>query len=93
MIMLKSQYHPKAFLALKRNVKRGLINRTKIVSILQKKPLNARELAERTGLNYNVVIHHLHLLEHEHIAVRSGKRPYVWRLTGAGQRTLFDGYL
>ena len=88
--MLKSAYHPKAFLAFKKNVHRGLANRTKIISLLEVSPLSARELSERTGLSYNSVLHHLHLLENERIAAKSGSKPYVWKLTGAGQQTLIQ---
>lgn len=87
--MPKSAYHPRAFLALKKNVRPGLANRTKIVSSLQEIPLSAKALAQNTGLSYRSILHHLHLLEAEHILVHDDSRPYIWRLTGAGQQTLF----
>ncbi len=86
--MLKSAYHPKAFLALKKNVQRGLIKRTKIVLLLQGSPLSAAALAQKTGLSYKSVLHHLHLLEVEYIIARGDSKPYIWRLTGVGQQTL-----
>lgn len=85
---MKSAYHPKSFLTLKRNVHRGLINRTKIVSLLERDSLSAKALAERTRMKYNAVLHHLHLLEAEYIITRRGGRPYIWELTGVGQQTL-----
>jgi len=88
--MLKSAYHPKAFLALRRNIHPGLANRTAILSILEASALTATALSQKTGLSYRAVLHHLHLLEAERITVRSGNRPYIWKLTGAGQQTLLQ---
>jgi len=86
-----SAYHPRAFLALRRNRRRGLVSRTKIISLLERgKALTAKDIARMTGLTYGVALHHLHLLEDEHITTREGKRPYLWRLTGAGQASLID---
>ena len=86
--MFKAAYHPKVFLSLKRNVKPGLLARTKIVLILEKKVSNAKSIMEETGLSYASVLHHLHLLEAENILTRKGKRSQVWELTGAGQQRL-----
>ena len=86
--MFKIAHHPKAFLSLKRNVKPGLLARTKIVLILEKKASNAKSITQETGLSYASVLHHLHLLEAENILTRKGKRSYVWELTGAGQQRL-----
>jgi len=88
--MFKIVYHPKAFLGLKRNVRPGLLARTKIVLILEKKASNAKSVAQETGLSYASVLHHLHLLEAENILTSKGKRPYLWELTGAGQQRLTD---
>jgi len=88
--MFKVAYHPKAFLSLKRNVKPGLLVRTKIVLILEKKASKAKSITEETGLSYASVLHHLHLLEAENILTRKGKRNCVWELTGAGQQRLTD---
>lgn len=88
--MFKIAYHPKAFLSLKRNVRPGLLARTKIVLCLEKKASNAKSITQETGLSYASVLHHLHLLEAENILTRKGKRSYVWELTGAGQQRLTD---
>jgi predicted ArsR family transcriptional regulator len=88
--MLKEAYHPKAFLSLKRNVRPGLIVRTRIVLLLEKGASNAKLMAQKTELTYGVVLHHLHLLEAENILVRKGSRPYLWDITGAGQQRLTD---
>jgi hypothetical protein len=81
-------YHPKAFLSLKKNIRPGLIARTKVVSFLEEKEANAKTVAHGTTLSYSVVLHHLHALEVENIVVHGGKRSYVWSLTGAGQQRL-----
>lgn len=86
--MLKEAYHPKAFLSLKRNVRPGLIVRTRVVLLLEKESSNAKSIAQKTELSYGVILHHLHLLEGENILVRKGNRPYLWELTGAGQQRL-----
>jgi len=86
--MFRDSYHPKAFLLHKRNVKRGLATRTKIVSFLEERPLTAKMLTEKTGASYSSALHHLHLMEEEHIVTRRGGKPYLWRLTGVGQKRL-----
>lgn len=86
--MFKRAYHPKAFLALKRNVRPGLVARTRIIFVLEKSVMNAKAVAQETRLSYASVLYHLHLLENENIVVRKGNRPYLWELTGAGQQRL-----
>jgi len=86
--MFKRFYHPKALLALKRNVRPGLVARTRVLSILEKRAIHAKVIAQETRLSYAAVLHHLHLLEAENIVMRKGKRPYLWELTGAGQQRL-----
>jgi len=85
---LKVSFHPKAFLSQKRNVKLGLAARTRIVLTLEKAASNARNVANTTGLNYKIVLHHLRLLEAEKVVTRKGKKPFLWELTGAGQQRL-----
>jgi len=86
--MFKEAYHPKAFLSLRRNVRPGLVARTRIVALLERRACNAKTLVQETGLTYVAVLHHLHLLEVEDIVLRKGKKPYSWELTGAGQQRL-----
>ena len=88
--MFRIANHPKAFLSLKRNIRPGLLARTKIVLILEKRASNAKSITQETGLSYASVLHHLHLLEAENILTRKGKKPYLWELTGAGQQRLTD---
>jgi predicted ArsR family transcriptional regulator len=86
--MLKLAHHPKAFLTQKRNVQPGLSARTQIISVLEKRALTIKKISRETGLSYATVLHHLHLLEAENILNRGGTRPFIWKLTGAGQQRL-----
>jgi len=86
--MLKEAYHPKAFLSLRKNVRPGLVTRTRIISFLEKGAFNIKTIAQETGLRYATVLRHVHLLEAEDILTRKGNRPYLWELTGAGQQRL-----
>jgi len=88
--MLKASFHPKAFLSQKRNVKLGLTARTRIILALEKTTSNIRSITNTTGLNYNIVLHHLRLLEAEKVVTRKGKRPFLWELTGMGQQRLVN---
>lgn len=91
--MFGRAYHPKAFLALRRNVRPGLLARTRIISILERRVVDAKTVAQVTELSYGAVLYHLHLLEAEGILVCKGSKPYLWELTGAGQQRLTDSYL
>ncbi len=85
---MKERYHPKAFLTEKRNVRLGLIARSRVARFLEKQPSNARTIAKGTGMSYAAVLHHLRLFEAEKVVARKGKRPFQWELTGAGQQAL-----
>jgi len=86
--MFKGAYHPNAFLSTRRNIRPGLVARTKIVLLLEKKVLNTKALVEHTKLSYSSVRYHLRLLETEKIISHKGNKPYSWELTGAGQQRL-----
>ncbi|RJS81607.1 ArsR family transcriptional regulator [Candidatus Bathyarchaeota archaeon] len=88
--MLKEAYHPNAYLTSIRNVKLGLKARTKILKVLESRSLETKNIAGEAGLHYHVVRYHLKLLEKEGIVQRKGSRPYVWGLTGLGQKRLVD---
>ena len=86
---MKERYHPKAFLTEKRNVRLGLLARSRIARFLEKQQSsNAKTIAKGTGMSYAAALHHLHLFEAEKVVVRKGKRPFQWELTGAGQQAL-----
>jgi DNA-binding transcriptional ArsR family regulator len=86
--MLKETYHPNAYLARIKNTKLGLKARTRILNVLEKLSGDAKEVAKGSGLRYAVIMHHLKLLTAEGIVERKGGRPYVWGLTGMGQKRL-----
>ena len=85
---MKERYHPKAFLTEKRNVRLGLLARSRIARFLEKHTSNAKTIAKGIGMSYRAVLHHLRLFEAEKVVARKGKRPFQWELTGAGQQTL-----
>ncbi len=93
-------YHPNAYLEHRRNVAKGLRARTKILKVIEE--MRSKEVHERTAkltiegmsksadLSYSASLHHLRLLENERIVKREGKRPYRWKITGEGQKSLDD---
>jgi predicted transcriptional regulator len=70
-------------------VRLGLAARTKVLQALERRESDVKGIMSSGELNYNVVIHHLRLLEAERVVVKKGgKKPYVWQLTGVGQQRL-----
>jgi len=49
----------------------GGLNRARILLALRETPLNSNKLAERLGLNYKTVRHHLKVLEDNELVVSS----------------------
>jgi len=86
--MSKIIYHPNAYLLDYRNIKPGLKSRTVILNLIEEASSEAKNISERSGLNYRVVLHHLKLLESRGVVERRGNRPYIWKLTGLGQKRL-----
>ena len=81
--------HPKAYLASKRNVKAGLLARSKILVALEQDSNGAPQIAKTTGLSYACVAYHLKALKKDHLVERvTGRRPFAWALTGFGQQKL-----
>ena len=70
----KEFYHPNAYLLDFRNIRPGLKTRSIILNTLEKKPVNAKKIEEKTGLTYRVSLHHLKLLESRGIVLKKGKR-------------------
>jgi len=89
--MLKIAYNPNAYLTQRRNVRLGLVARSKILEFLEKHQAPIRNIGEATGLKYAVVLYHLKLMEGEKTVRRQGgKKPYCWVFTGIGQRRLAE---
>ena len=86
--MVKLGYHPNAYLSNKRNVKRGLISRTRILGVLESRWDDAKSIASKLQLSYSVILHHLRLLEVERVVSRKNRRPIYWSVTGLGQQQL-----
>jgi len=81
-------FHPNAYLKKVRNIRCGLVARTKILLLLDNQYCSASELANKTELSYNVVMYHLRLLCREDIVEHKGGRRYIWLSTGVGQTRL-----
>ena len=88
--MFRVTYHPNAFLNSKKNIKPGLVARTKILAVLETQVSNTKKILKKTELGYSVVLYHLHLLETESIVRHRGKGKYLWGLTGVGQQRLVN---
>lgn len=88
--MSRNAYHPNAYLSRIKNIRLGLKARTKILDVLERKSVDGNALAIEATMHYGVIMHHLKLLEAEEIVERKGRKPYVWVLTGVGQRRLVD---
>jgi predicted transcriptional regulator len=86
--MQTQQFHPKAFLTRRRNVKAGLRARSLILSCLEGGPKNTREICREPGLSYPKVAYHLKSLATERLVTSGGKRPYIWTITKYGQQAL-----
>ncbi|NIQ04611.1 MAG: hypothetical protein GWO20_02430 [Candidatus Korarchaeota archaeon] len=86
--MTERIYHPNAYLKNFRNIEPGLRSRTAILNVLENTSADAKTISNRSELNYPVVLYHLRLLESREIVERKGSRPYIWQLTGIGQRRL-----
>jgi predicted transcriptional regulator len=71
-----------------KNIRNGLKARTVLLNLLETRISDASSIAKETSLSYGVVVHHLKLLERENTVLRKGHRPYVWELTGLGQKRL-----
>jgi predicted transcriptional regulator len=81
--------HPKAYLASRRNVRAGLVARSKILLILEKDPRSAPQIVKETSLSYACVVYHLKALKKEHLVERvSNRKPFSWRVTPFGQQKL-----
>ena len=87
--MAKLAFHPNAYLSETRNIRKGLVARTRVLKALERSSATAGVLAKENALSYKVVLHHLRLLEAENIVSRkTSKKPHLWELTGVGQQRL-----
>ena len=81
--------HPKAYLTSKRNVKAGLLSRTKILLIVEKGNKSATEIAKEASLSYECVTYHLTAMRKDHLVQKStNSKPFKWISTPFGQQEL-----
>ncbi len=81
--------HPKAYLTSKRNVRAGLISRSKILLALEKDRKSASAIAREAALSYECVTYHLKTMKKERLVDKLAKgRPFAWGLTPFGQQKL-----
>jgi len=82
-------FHPKAYLTSKRNVKAGLISRSKILVVLERERKSASAIAKEASISYECVTYHLKALRKERLVDRLTKtKPFTWGLTPFGQQKL-----
>ncbi len=85
---IKEAIHPNACLKYVRNMQSGLRKRSIILEILEGGPSDAAKIAEKAGVSYAAILHHLRLLKNEGIVERRGHRPFLWLSSGLGQKRL-----
>lgn len=82
-------FHPKAYLTSRRNVKAGLISRSKILLVLEADHKTASAIAKAAALSYECVTYHLKSMKKERLVDRLTKaKPFTWGLTPFGQQKL-----
>jgi len=85
----RTTLHPKAYLSSRRNVKAGLIARTRILLALEKERKSAPTLAKEAALSYACVTYHLKALKKDRLVDKLSKtKPFTWGLTPFGQQKL-----
>jgi predicted transcriptional regulator len=82
-------FHPKAYLTSKRNVKAGLLSRSKILVVLEGEQKSASAIAKEASISYECVTYHLKALKKERLVEKLTKtKPFIWGLTPFGQQKL-----
>lgn len=81
--------HPKAYLVSRRNVRAGLVARSKILVALERVSRSAPQIAKESGLTYACVAYHLKALKKDRLVERvTSRKPFAWSLTRFGQQKL-----
>ena len=81
--------HPKAYLASRRNVRAGLVSRSKILLTLEKGRRSAPQIVKDAGLTYACVTYHLKAMKKERLVEQiTTRKPFAWGLTPFGQQKL-----
>lgn len=53
---------------------RGGLNRLRIISTLKEKPQNTNQLANKLGLDYKAIQHHINILEKNNLISKEGEK-------------------
>jgi len=53
---------------------KGGMNRARIIDELNNRPYNINQLAEKLGLDYKTVRHHIEVLENNNMVISTGKK-------------------
>lgn len=79
----------RAFLRSVRNVRKGILTRSRIIELLSEKAYTANQMAEEVGLSESAVRRHLKNMLSEGIVEKIRYRGKVlWKLSGYGQLAL-----
>ncbi len=81
-----------AILRKKRNTKKGLQVRNRILKLLHENPTKSfptSEIMEGVGINYSSITYHLKNMLVENVVTRRKRaRRNIWQITGLGQQTI-----
>lgn len=81
--------HSRAFLRLVRNVRKGLLTRSRIIELLSERACTMKQLAQEIGLSESSVKRHLDNMLAEGIVEKVKYRGKIlWKLSGYGQLDL-----
>jgi DNA-binding transcriptional ArsR family regulator len=72
---------------------KGGVNRARIIIALQKRPYNANQLTQLTGLDYKTVRHHLDVLKKHRAITTTGEEYGTMYFLSESMRTNFADFL
>jgi predicted ArsR family transcriptional regulator len=85
----KQAIRGRAYLRSLRNVRRGLLTRSRIIDVLSRKASTIQHIAEEVGLSESAVRRHLKNMLAEGVVEKLRfKGKILWRLSGSGQLDL-----
>jgi predicted transcriptional regulator len=85
----KVRLHPKAYLISKRNVRAGLISRSKILGAIENGRKSTSDIAKDASLSYDCVAYHLAAMRKDRVVDKANKtKPFAWQITPYGQQRL-----
>jgi len=72
---------------------KGGINRARIISALHKRPYNANQLTQISGLDYKTVRHHLDVLRKHHVVITTGEDYGTMYFLSDSMKTHYEHFL